>query len=86
MAHNTWQLQEAKARLSELVDRVLSQGVQVITRRGKKAVVLLPYDEYQRLTRQSDGLAAFLLDSPLADSDLQIERSREQPREIGLEP
>ncbi len=42
-----WQLQEAKSRFSELVERTLRNGAQIITRRGQKVVVLLPYEEYR---------------------------------------
>ncbi len=38
---NLWQLQEAKSRFSELVERTLRSGAQVITRRGKKVVVII---------------------------------------------
>jgi len=84
--NNTWQLQDAKSKFSEVVDRALAQGAQIITRRGRKAVVVIAYPEYERLTRSSGGLARFLLDSPLAGSELTIERDKELPREIGIEP
>lgn len=84
--NNIWQLQDAKSKLSELVDRALTQGAQIITRRGRKAVVVLPYAEYERLTRGSGGLAKYLLSSPLAGSDLAVERNQDLPREIGIEP
>jgi antitoxin Phd len=84
--NNIWQLQEAKSKFSQLVDRALSQGAQIITRRGRNAVVVLPYTEYERLTRQGGSLARFLLTSPLAGSELTIERDRDLPRDIGIEP
>jgi len=83
--NNIWQLQTAKSKFSEVVERALAQGAQIITRHGRKAVVLLPYDEYVRLTHQSGSLAKFLLDSPLAGSELDTGRSPELPREIGIE-
>jgi prevent-host-death family protein len=67
------------------VDRALEQGAQIITRRGRKAVVVIPYVEYERL-RRGGSLAQFLLDSPLAGSELIIERNQELPRELGIEP
>jgi antitoxin Phd len=84
--NNIWQLQEAKSKFSEVVDRALAQGAQIITRRGRKAVVVLPYADYERLTRQGSSLTQFLLASPLAGSDLTIDRDRDQPREIEIEP
>ena len=84
--NNIWQLQDAKSKFSELVDRAMAHGVQIITRRGRKAVVVMPYTEYERLTRQRGSLSQFLLASPLAGSELTVERDRDLPREIGIEP
>ena len=49
----SWQLQDAKARLSELIDKVESEGTQVITRRGVEAVAVVPIDEWKRLTESA---------------------------------
>ena len=84
--NNIWQLQDAKSKFSQLVDRTLTQGVQIVTRRGKKAVVLIPFEEYERLTRQAGSLAQFLLASPLSGSELTIERDRSMPRNVEVEP
>lgn len=81
-----WQLQEAKSKFSEVVERALTQGVQIITRRGEKAVVVMPYAEYERLTKQEGSLVQFLLESPLAGSELLIERDKSLPRKIDIEP
>jgi antitoxin Phd len=86
MANNIWQLQDAKSRLSELVERTLKDGVQIVTRHGKNTVVVLPFDEYQRMTRAAGRLSEFLLASPLAGSNLSIERDRDLPRDIHIEP
>ncbi|MGD0610835.1 MAG: type II toxin-antitoxin system Phd/YefM family antitoxin [Anaerolineales bacterium] len=83
---NTWQLQEAKSKFSKVVDRALAQGVQIVTRRGKKAVVVMPFDEYERLTHRTGSLAQFLMASPLSGSDLTIERDKSLPRIIEIEP
>lgn len=85
MTHNVWQLQDAKSKLSELVDQTLSQGVQIITRRGRKTVVVMPFDEYERLTKQKETLSQFLLSSPLAGSELTIQRDKSLPRNIEIE-
>jgi antitoxin Phd len=81
---NLWQLQDAKNKFSELVDRALAQGAQIVTRRGKKAVVVMPFEEYERLTQRASGLAQFLLASPLAGSELTIERDKSLSRTIGV--
>jgi prevent-host-death family protein len=46
-------IQEAKNRFSKVVDRAFAQGVQIVTRHGKKIVVVMPFEEYERLTRQT---------------------------------
>jgi antitoxin Phd len=44
-----WQVQEAKARFSELLDATLRKGPQIVTRRGVETAVLVPIDEWKRL-------------------------------------
>ena len=83
--NNIWQLQEAKSRFSEMVERALEKGVQIVTRRGRKTVVILPFDEYERLTKHSVSLSQFLLTSPLAGSQLIIERDKSTPRSLEIE-
>ena len=83
--NNIWQLQEAKSRFSELVERALANGAQIVTRRGRKTVVVLPFDEYERLAKPSDSLTAFLLASPLSGSGLTITRDKSTPRNIEIE-
>jgi antitoxin Phd len=45
----TWQLQQAKAKFSEVIDLAQTDGPQIITRRGVETAVILPIDEWQRL-------------------------------------
>jgi len=44
-----WQLQDAKARFSALVDATIKHGPQVVTRRGVETVVLIPIEEWRRI-------------------------------------
>lgn len=44
-----WQIQEAKARFSELVESCLKEGPQLVTKRGAEAAVLVPVAEWHRL-------------------------------------
>ncbi len=83
---NIWQLQEAKSKFSELVEVTLAEGAQIVTRHGKKTVVVLPFEEYERLTRQGGSLVEFLLASPLAGSELSIDRDQRPPRDLTIEP
>jgi antitoxin Phd len=48
---SAWQVQEAKARFSELLDSALKKGPQVVTKRGVDAAVLVPIEEWRRLQR-----------------------------------
>jgi prevent-host-death family protein len=43
----TWQLQQAKARLSEVIQTAKTDGPQIITQRGVKSAVILPFDEWE---------------------------------------
>lgn len=84
--NDTWQLQDAKSRFSEVVEKALARGAQIVTRRGKKTVVVMSFEEYERLTQHSGHLSQFLLSSPLPGSELAIERDQSLPRDIDLEP
>lgn len=81
-----WQLQDAKSKFSELVDRALKEGPQIVTRHGRKTVVVVPFEEYEHLTRQEANLAQFLLNSPLHGSEVSFSRDKSLPRDIDIEP
>ena len=80
----TWQLQEAKNRLSEVVREAQTSGPQLITVRGKEAVVVLSADDFRQMTHREGSLVDFLLDSPWSEVDLDVERSRDTSRDITL--
>ncbi len=80
----TWQLQEAKNRLSEVVDSALRQGPQVITRRGAETAVVLSIEDYRKMRRPETDLVSFFQASPLAGVELDLERDRKAGREIDL--
>ncbi len=82
MTIHTWQLQHAKNRLSEVVDRAVQDGPQVITRRGVETVVVVAVSDYRKLARPKQSLVDFLRASPLADLDL--ERDPDPGREVEL--
>jgi prevent-host-death family protein len=79
---NTWALQDAKNRFSEVVETALHCGPQHVSRRGKPAVVVLSEKDYQRLTRGASSLAEFFAGSPLRGLDLT--RSKDLPRNVKL--
>lgn len=80
----TWTVAEAKARLSEVIERARSGGPQTITRHGREAVVLVSAEEWARRTRRTGNLADFLAASPLAGSGLKVSRRRDRPRAVRL--
>jgi prevent-host-death family protein len=72
-----WQLQEAKAKLSELVKRAESEGPQEITVHGEPKAVVLSKAEFDRLNRakeQPANFVEFARQSPLYGLDIPIER------------
>jgi prevent-host-death family protein len=79
-----WTLADAKTHLSEVVDSALKRGPQVITRYGRKAVVVVAAEEWERKTRRQGTLAEFLAASPLRESGLEIERPQDLPRDLDL--
>jgi antitoxin Phd len=72
-----WQLQEAKNRLSEVVDRACDEGPQAITRRGREVAVVLSAAEYRKLTGRKEDLVEFFQNSPLAGLELDLERNKD---------
>jgi len=79
-----WPLYEAKNKFSELIDKALSQGPQVVTRRGEEVAVVLSSKEYERLKKSELGLVAFFRSSPLVGIELDLERDKTLPRDVAL--
>ena len=64
-----WQVQEAKSRFSEFLQRALNDGPQTVTLRGVPTAVLVPIEEWERLQRSArPGLKDWLL-APHARAD-----------------
>jgi len=57
----TWPVQDAKARFSEMLDNCLTDGPQVISRRGVEEAVLVPIDQWRRLQGDAPTLKDLLL-------------------------
>jgi antitoxin Phd len=60
----SWQVQDAKARFSEFLDTAIKKGPQVVTRRGVKAAVLVPIEEWERLQKAARPSLKDLLLAP----------------------
>jgi prevent-host-death family protein len=76
-----WTVAGAKARLSEVIERAQTDP-QIITRHGKPSVVIVSAEEWARKTVRKGTLAEFLMTSPLRDADLDLDRVRDQPRDL----
>jgi prevent-host-death family protein len=79
-----WSVAEAKAHLSEVVSRAMSDGPQLITRNGRKVVMVVSVEEWERKAKRVGTLADFFAKSPLRGSKLKIERSRDGFRPVDL--
>ena len=82
-APDAWTVANAKARLSEVIERAQSEP-QMITRNGTPSVVMVSVEEWARKSERKGSLATFLMDSPLAGSELADERQGDGPRDLML--
>ena len=64
-----WAVQDAKARFSELLDACLEKGPQLVTRRGQDAAVLVPVDQWEKLTKTNRPTLKELLLADYARTD-----------------
>lgn len=81
----SWALQDAKARLSEVVRRANTDGPQIVTYRGVEKAVVLSAEEYRKLKPEKPSFVDMLLAIPTLDDetvDLIDRRSRDQGRKI----
>ncbi len=84
MADTHWTVAQAKAKLSEVIERARSGGPQTITRNGRTAVIVVDAQEWERRTRRTGNLAEFFAASPLSKSGLKVKRSKDRPRKVAL--
>lgn len=83
MGHK-WQLQEAKNKFSELVEKARNEGPQIVTRHGKESVVVLSVEEYRKIVKPESNLFQFMQNSPLHGISIDVERDKSPSREIDL--
>lgn len=79
-----WQLQEAKAKLSEVVKAAVAEGPQEITLRGEGAAVVMSCDDYRRLVEPKPRFVDLMRSSPLRGVKLQVERDRSPVRDVQI--
>ncbi|MEF3063169.1 type II toxin-antitoxin system Phd/YefM family antitoxin [Ralstonia solanacearum] len=79
----SWQLQAAKARFSDVVKRAADNGPQEITVHGRPVAVVISRALFDRLSGGGESLVDFMRQSPLAGlDDVVFERERSLPREV----
>lgn len=81
-----WVLQDAKARFSELVRRVRTDGPQHVTVHGRDEVVVIAAEEFRRLKGEPTGaaLVAVMQQSPYRDIDIEPPRHPMAVRDVTL--
>lgn len=79
-----WPLQEAKNKFSQVAEEAALYGPQLVTKRGKDALVILSLGDYERLQKPKTSLVQFLKDSPLSGSGLDAARCPEGGRKMDL--
>jgi prevent-host-death family protein len=83
----SWQLQTAKARFSELFRSARAEGPQLIRRNGAEGVVMISEEKYDELvgrSHQPKSLAQFFRESPLVGVELDLEREKDEGRDVEL--
>ena len=78
---NTWQVQDAKARFSEMLETSLAEGPQIVTKRGVETAVLVPIEQWRRLERMNrPGLKELLLTGEARTEELAPPRRQYRSR------
>jgi antitoxin Phd len=83
----SWQLQEAKQKFSELVRRTLEEGPQVVTKHGEEVVVVVPGEEFRRMSKDGEKMdfKEFLMSAPEGLEHIIPERPKDDyPRDVDL--
>ncbi len=78
-----WQVQEAKARLSQVIELACAEGPRTITRHGRERAVILSVDYYRDLVARISDFKAFLLGGPKVN-EFELQRDRDTGRDVLL--
>ena len=82
---HSWQIQEAKAKLSEVIKFAESEGPQGITLHGQPVAVVMTRALYDQLTGNEHSFVEFMRQSPLFGlEDVSLERDHSLTREVSL--
>ncbi len=79
-----WQLQEAKAKFSEVVKLANQEGPQEITMRGQPTAILISLEDFKKIKEKKPSLVSLMRSSPLAGINLDLQRDKSPARDIKL--
>jgi antitoxin Phd len=81
---NIWQIQEAKAKFSQLIEDANMKGYQTITKQGEPVAVILSKREFDKITQSKTSFLNFFKAAPCQEIELNIQRSKDLSRELDL--
>lgn len=82
--HKTWQLQEAKAKFSRVINEAVCDGYQTITKNGEPVAYVVSKKEFDRYLQPNKTLVEVFRDCPYPDAEIDIARAQDAMREIDL--
>ena len=80
---HVWQIQEAKAKLTQLIKNAMIEP-QIISRRGVSEIVVMSIEKYEKLLNNKNNFISFIKNSPLNGLNLEIKRDGSYTREIDI--
>jgi antitoxin Phd len=82
---SVWQVQEAKNRLSEVIESAISQGPQIVTHHGKAVVKIIALSPREiDAAGDDDGFCDHLMKAPkVGELKLPKRKSRKRPIDLG---
>jgi len=80
----SWQLQEAKAHFSRVIQEAIIHGPQEISLRGKATAIILSLKEYHKLLKPKLSFVEFMQQSPLRGINICLKRNKSLTRKIIL--
>ena len=84
MTDRIWTVAEAKARFSELIEQARMEP-QTITRHGRSVAVVVSAEEWEKKSNRSGNLAEIFANSTLRESQVDIRRHKDRPRQTDLQ-
>ena len=76
----SWQLQEAKNKLSEVANRAIQEGPQLVTRFGEPEFYIVSCDHFEKINSKKDGFLDLIINSPFRDIPLDSDRPWDKKR------